>query len=91
MDRIIKENKKTLWSGAYPCKKIFVYHIIPCNLLNEEFDNQINYCFDNDKEIFNIERKKYPGFYGCTYTIRRGITLENGGKTPWSIKIYSTE
>ena len=31
--------------------------IIPCNLLNEEFEHQIHFFIDIDKEQFNIERK----------------------------------
>ena len=31
--------------------------LIPCNLLNEEFEHQINFFIDIDKEQFNIERK----------------------------------
>ena len=59
MDGIMKENKRTLWWVACPCKKIFV---IPCNLLNEAFEHQINYSIDIDKEQFNMERKRIQVF-----------------------------
>ena len=60
MDRIIKEIKERfdqlhVLARKYSC-------IIPCNLLNEEFQYQTNDFIDIDKEQFHIERKRTQVF-----------------------------
>ncbi len=60
MLRIIKELKERfdqllVLARKYSC-------IIPCNLLNEEFECQINDFIDIDKEQFHIERKRISVF-----------------------------
>ena len=76
MDRIIKEIKERfdqfhVLARKYSC-------IIPCNLLNEEFECQINDFIDIDKEQFHIERKRIQVFMAA----RRGKRLEKQGERP---------
>ena len=57
MDGIIKERFDELHVLARKYS-----HIIPCNLLNEAFEHQINYFIDIDKEQFQIVRKRIQVF-----------------------------
>ena len=57
MDGIIKER----FDELHVLARKYSY-LIPCNLQNEAFEHQITYCFDIDKEQFNMERKRIQVF-----------------------------
>lgn len=80
IDRIIKEIKERfhqlhVLSRKYSC-------IIPCNLLNEEFECQINDFVDIDKEQFHIERKRIQVFMAVAVpALQEEVKrCKNGGK-----------
>ncbi len=60
MLRIIKELKERFDQLHALARKYT--RIIPCNLLNEEFECQINDFIDIDKEQFHVERKRNQVF-----------------------------
>ena len=80
MDRIIKEIKERFDQlhglvRKYSC-------IIPCNLLNEDFECQINDLIDIDKEQFHIERKRIQVFMAVPTLKEEAKHWENGEKSP---------
>lgn len=80
MDRIIKEIKERFDQlhglvRKYSC-------IIPCNLLNEEFECQINDLIDIDKEQFHIERKRIQVFMAVPTLKEEAKHWKNGEKGP---------
>ncbi|XP_028036882.1 uncharacterized protein LOC114247982 [Bombyx mandarina] len=80
MDRIIKEIKERFDQlhglvRKYSC-------IIPCNLLNEEFECQINDLIDIDKEQFHIERKRIQVFMAVSTLKEEVKHWKNGEKGP---------
>ena len=64
MNRIIKEIKERFdqLHGLVRKYSCIICGIIPCNLLNEEFECQINDLIDINKEQFHIERKRIQVF-----------------------------
>lgn len=80
MDRIIKEIKDRfdqlhVLARKYSC-------IIPCNLLNEEFECEINDFIDIDKEQFHIERKRIQVFMAVPALQEVAKRWKNGGEGP---------
>ena len=80
MDRIIKEIKECFYQFHVLARKYSC--IIPCNLLNEEFECQINDFIDIDKEQFHIERKRIQVFMAFPALQEEEKCWKNGERGP---------